>query len=308
MSGAGGRPPVLVAGGTGFLGAAFVRALDARGVPVAVLSRSPAKVRRRFPGRDVEARGGDVTDPSTLPAAVRGAEVVIQCVQFPGYPVEDARRGRTFVNVDAGGTRNLIAACAGEGVRTIVYLSGVGADPDAAESWFRAKAVAEAVVRESGLRHAIVRPSWVYGPEDRSLSRIAAILRRVPLVFPQPGDGSQRLNPVFVRDIAEVVARCATEDRIAAETIEIGGPVTYTMDQVVRMLMEAIGRRKPILHVPLGLTRPLAALAEVLPGQLLSRDALRFVTQGAVADLAGLRRLYPDLRLTPMPEALDVYA
>lgn len=301
------QPRVLVAGGTGFLGAAFVRALDDRGVRVSVLSRSPGKVRRRFAGRDVEARRGDVTDPSTLAPAVAGADVLIQCVQFPGYPVEDPRRGRTFLRVDAEGTRNLVSAAEATGVGKLVYLSGVGADASATESWFRAKGMAEAVVRDARPTGIIVRPSWVYGPEDRSLNRFAAILRWVPFAFPQLGDGSQRINPVFVGDLAELVVRSVLEETANGATIEIGGPVTYTMDMIVRLLMEAMDREKPIVHLPVEPARIGASLAELLPGRPFSRDAVRFVTQGAVADLSVLRRLFPTLDLTPMPRALARY-
>ncbi len=303
----GGMPSVVVVGGTGFLGAAFVRTLDDRGHRVAVLSRSAARVPERFPGRQVEPREGDVRRIETLGSAFRGARTVIQCAQFPGFPVEDPARGRTFMRVDAEGTANVVAAAREEGVTRVVYLSGAGADPDAAESWFRAKGIAETAVRSSGLAYAILRPSWVYGPEDRSLNRFADLIRRVPLLFPQLGDGTQSLNPVFVRDVAGAVAECVERDPLRSATLEIGGPLTYTMDAIVRLLMEALERPKPIVHVPLGLALVGAALLEPLPGQLLSRDAVRFVTQASVADNRELRRLFPDLSLTPMPEALPTY-
>lgn len=297
-----------MAGGTGFLGAAFVRELDDRGHRVSVLSRSPEKVAHRFPGRAVEARGGDVRRPDTLAEAYRDVDVVVHCVQFPGFPVEDPARGRTFLEVDGRGTVRSVRAAAEAGVRRFVYLSGVGADPASSRPWYRAKGMAEkAVLAAGGPAGVAVRPSWVYGPEDDSLNRFVTVLRRVPLVFPQIGGGTQRINPLFVEDLAPVVADAALRGAADGEAFEVGGPVTYTMDGIVRLLMEALDRRKPIVHVPRPLVSAGAAVLARLPGRLLSPDAVRFVTQEAVASHLRFRALFPDAPVTQMPEALALY-
>lgn len=297
---------MLVAGGTGFVGAAIVRALDDRGRAVRVLSRRPERVRDRFPRRAVEGRGGDVTRPETLDAAFAGVDTVVQCVQFQGFPVEDPARGRTFMEVDAAGTIAVAGAARAAGVRKLVYLSGVGADPRSTRSWYRAKGLAEAAVSECGLSWVIVRPSWIYGPEDASLNRFIRILRLVPGFFPQVGPGTQRLDPVFIDEVGRLVAR-ALEDDLDGVTLEIGGPETLTLDEVIRRAMRAVGREKPILHVPVGVAKAGAFLLELLPGQLLSRDAIDFLTQSAVADNGALFRHFPEFALRPLEEALDDY-
>ena len=166
---------------------------------------------------------------------------------------------------------------------------------------------AERSVREGPFRHTVVRPSWVYGPEDESLNLFARIVRWVPGAFPQLGDGTQRLNPVFVEDVARAVTRRVEAAGGDDAVFEIGGPVTYTMDGVVRVVMDALDRRKPIVHVPLVLARAGGAVAEMLPGRPFSRGAAEFLVQGAVADLSGFRELFPDLPLTSMPDALEGY-
>ena len=301
------RRSVLVAGGTGFLGSAIARELADRGHRVVVLSRRPGTVPGRFEGRDVEGRGGDVADPTTLDAALEGMDAVVQSVQFPGFPVEDPSRGRTFREVDARGTANVVEAAGRAGVERVLYLSGVGADPESPRPWFRAKAMAEAAVREGRPEGTILRPSWVYGPGDRSLNTFARIVRLLPGAFPQIGPGRQRLNPVWIGDVARAAADLIASPAAAGAAAEIGGPVTYTMDAIVGTLMDSMGRRKPIVHVPLWLIRPGAALAGLLPGQLFSPAALEFVTQGAIADVATLRSLLPGFELTCLPEALTRY-
>jgi len=300
-----GGGPVLVAGGTGFIGSAVLRSLAGRR-PLHVLTRDAARVRGRL-AAGVEVRQGDVTDPASLRAALAGIDTVVQCVQFAGFPVERPSAGRTFLNVDAEGTRAVVRAAVEAGARKIVYLSGVGADIDSPRVWYRAKGIAEAAVRESGLRYAIIRPSWTYGPGDRSLNRFVGLIRAVPLVFPQLGPGTQRINPVHIDDVAQLVRIAVEEDRADGVAIEIGGPDVLTMDAIIRATMRALDREKPIVHIPVALAKVAGALLEAVPGQLLSRGAIDFVTQSAVANLELLSNRVPELRPRGLEAALTEY-
>jgi len=299
---------VLVTGGTGFIGSAIVRLL-AQTRPVAVLTRKVADARTRFErsGLVVEVRQGDVTDPGSLDRHFMDVDTVVQCVQFTGFPVEAPSRGLTFMGVDAAGTRAVVDAARGQGVRKIVYVSGVGADPHARQAWFRAKGLAEDSIRSSGLAFAIVRPSWTYGPGDRSLNRFVRMLRVLPGIFPQLGPGDQRLNPVFIEDVAWLVAEAATGDILDGETVEIGGPRILTLDDIIRIAMRVTGREKPIVHAPLAAARLAGFLLEFVPGQILSRDAVAFVTQSAIAESGEIGRLFPGHRTRSLEEMLPRY-
>ena len=296
---------LLVAGGTGFLGRAFVRGLARRGSRVVALTRDPERAGAL--GLPADFVRGDVRRPRTLGPAMRGIDIAVLSVQFPGYPVEAPRRGRTFMEVDARGTAALVQAAAEAGVRKVVYLSGVGADPAGARTWYRAKGLAEAAVRASGLSHAIVRPSWVYGPEDRSLNRFATLLRRVPFVFPQIGGGAGRINPVHIDDLAHLVCEVALGTAGDGLALEAGGPDILTLDEVVRTAMRVLGRPKPILHLPVSLVKPGAALLEGLPGQWLSRGAVDFITQDGVADIRLARERFPSFRPRALAPGLEAY-
>lgn len=297
---------ILVAGGTGFLGSAIVRELVRQRVaPVAVLSRVPSKITRRFPDLTLEARGGDVTDPASLPAVLRGIETLINCVQFPTSPIEVPRKGWTFEQVDYQGTVNLTEAARHEGVKRIVYLSGVGAAPDAPKHWFRFKWRAEEAVRASGITHTILRPTWVYGPEDVALNRLLGFARFLPLI-PMFGDGKQLMQPVFVDDVAKAVILSLQTQAAANRTFEIGGPDAMTMDDVIQTALEVMGKRRFILHQPVLVGKALGRLASLLPSPPLSADAVDFITQSAVADNGPLLEAL-GLRLTPFREGLATY-
>src|SRR4051812_10611033 len=176
---------VLIAGAAGFIGRYTVEALRRRGGHTLIgLSRRP----RPSLNGAMEWRQGDVTDPASLERATRDVDCVIQSIQFPNHPMEDPRKGWTYLQVDGAGTCSMVEACVRNGVKRFIYVGGAGTRAGRTERWFRAKWIAEEAVRGSGMEWVILQPSWVYGPDDHSLNRMAAFTRLLPFV-PVIGDG-----------------------------------------------------------------------------------------------------------------------
>jgi uncharacterized protein YbjT (DUF2867 family) len=288
---------VAVAGGSGFIGGAIVRRLASiAGTSVRVLTRSPERARQRAAAAKAEFVRGDATDPSSLGPALQGADALVDAVQFDGYPIENPRRGLTFERVDYAGAVALLDAARSSGVRHFIYISGAAANEASNHPAFRAKGRAERAIRESGLDYTIFRPSLVYGVGDRVLSGFAQLMRVVP-VFPVPGTGSQKIQPVLVDDLAACVA-LALSSKGRNGTFEVGGPELMTFDEMVRLIMEITGRRRPIVHIPEGLMRLVGAMLEKLPTPLLTRDAVTFVTADNACDIGPLRAEF-GIELTP---------
>jgi NADH dehydrogenase len=294
---------VLVAGGSGFVGREITLALLDAGHRVTVMSRSAAK-RDPFAGRAIRV-SGDVTDPESLPSALQGQEVVVDAVQFPGSPIENPKKGRTFEAVDLGGTRNLVDAAKQSGVGYFVGISGAGAAPNARFHWQRFKWQEEEHIKASGVPFTIFRPTWAYGPNDVALNRFLGFARFLPFV-PVIGDGKNRINPVFVGDIARHVAAAVELPAAVGQRFEIGGPAVLTMNDIVRTALRISGRRRFLLHQPKALMKAAAAFARHLPGPPLTPDAIEFITMGVVADTAPLREAF-GLPLTPLEEGLATY-
>jgi uncharacterized protein YbjT (DUF2867 family) len=295
---------ILVAGGSGFIGSAIVRRLVTDGTEVAVMTAHPRRSETRIRGLGARPVEGDVRDPASLERATDGIDVVVQALTFPTFPVEKPRRGYTFQEFDARGTARLVRAAATAGARKFLYCSGVGAAPDAPKVWFRAKWAGEEAVRSAGIAHTIIRPSWVYGPEDRALNTFV-LFHRVAPVVPVIGTGRQRLQPVFVDDVAEAFARALLPEGPTG-TYEIGGPQVMTMDDVLRAMMEVLGRTKPLLHFPVFLPKLAGFFLQFLPKPPLSPSAVDFAVADAVADPAPLLRDF-ELGLTPLREGLATY-
>jgi NADH dehydrogenase len=273
---------VVVTGGTGFIGREVVqRLLQTPGDQVVVTSRDPAK-RDPFGGR-VEIAQAFAGDALSLAKAFTGADVVVHAIQFPNHPVEQPSRGRSYMEVDGKGTETAVAAARRAGVRRFVYFSGAGAGQGRTQPWFRAKDRAEAAIRESGLEHTILRPSWIYGPGDRSMSRFVAFCRYLPAV-PVIGDGKTRVDPVHVGDVARAAADAVRREDAKANVFEIGGPERLTMDEIIRTVQKVIGKRRPLLHHPVPLMKLLVLPMLLLPDPILSPGSIDFITQEVAID------------------------
>jgi NADH dehydrogenase len=296
---------ILVSGGTGMVGSAIVAELLRRGEPVAVLGRDKAKVQQAFAGT-VEAREADVTKPASLAAAFEGIDVVVNAVQIPTSPIEVPRKGWTFEEVDYRGTVSQVEAAKAAGVKRFLYVSGVGAAPDATKHWFRFKWQAEEHLRNSGLDWVIVRPTWVYGPRDVALNRLLNFTNFLPFL-PLFGDGNQPMQPVFSEDVGRVVASAATKPEAANNLFELGGPEVMSMNDVLKAGLEAKGRKRPILHQPIFVGKAIGTVMSLLPiTPPLTADAIDFISEPAVADTRSLQAvLAPEL--TTLREGLRTY-
>lgn len=295
---------VLVAGGTGFIGSAVAGRLVGAGHEVAVMTTDPSRSGERIRRMGATPVQGDVLDEGSLRRAVEGVEVVVQALTFPTFPVEKPKRRFTFMEFDGRGTARLARAAAAAGVRKYLYSSGVGAAPDGGQVWYRAKWVGEEAIRETGIPHAILRPTWVYGPEDRALNVFVAFHRFAPVV-PVIGDGSQRLQPVFVADVAEAFAT-AVDPGTPEGTFEVGGPDVLTMDEVLRTMMAVRGRTKPLVHFPVVLPKLAGLFLQHLPRPPLSPRAVDFAVADAVADSGSFLAAF-DLPLTALRDGLATY-
>jgi NADH dehydrogenase len=273
---------IVVSGGTGFIGREIVkRLLETGDDEIVVTSRNPERADPHDGRvRAVQAFAGDAT---SLGRAFAKADVVVQAVQFPNHPVEDPGRGRTYLEVDGKGTQVAARVAKAMGVRRFVYLSGAGAGQGRPQSWFRAKDMAESAIRESGLEHCLLRPSWIYGPRDRSMSRFIFFCRYLPVV-PQIGDGRTPVYPLYVKDVARAAAEAVRREDARDKAFELGGPERLTMDEIVRTVQSVLDRRRPILHHPVPLMKLLVLPMQLLPEPILSPGAIDFVTQAVEID------------------------
>jgi uncharacterized protein YbjT (DUF2867 family) len=289
---------ILVTGGTGFVGPTIVHRLRAEGRPVRCLVRDPAR------GKDLAAWGselarGDVTDPESVRRAVQGCEVVVHLVAIlQGKPEQ-------FERVMVQGLENVFEAAKGAGVRRFVLMSALGtrAETKDLSPYFGAKWQMELAVKDSGLEHVIFRPSFIFGKDGGALKTFRRVVRLSP-VIPVFGAGDQRVQPIWIENVAEYFA--AGIDSPAAEnrTFELGGPDIVTYEELYDRIKRTLGRRRPKLHVPFGVMRVNAAILEALPGPSpITRDQLKMLAVDNVVSNDDAQQTFR-VDLVPLDEQL----
>ena len=168
----------------------------------------------------------------------------------------------------AQGTRDLVAAAQDAGVRRFVLTSALGLDETTKDAvpYYAAKWEMERAVKESGLDHVIFRPSFVFGRDGGVLPTFVRLARFAP-VTPIVGPGTQKLQPIWIEDLAQYFAHAVAEPVATNRTFELGGPDAVTWNEFWERLKRVLGVRRPSIHVPFGLMRGQATLTERLPGR-----------------------------------------
>jgi uncharacterized protein YbjT (DUF2867 family) len=289
---------VLVTGGTGFIGPHVVHTLRAKETPVRALVRNPARA-TRLVAWGAEPVPGDVTDPASLAAACEGVEAVIHLVAIiRGGSVD-------FERVMSQGTKNVVAAAQEAGVRRFVLASALGLNERSKDAvpYFKAKWQMEEAVRASGLEHVILRPSFVFGRDGGVLPTFVRLARFAP-VTPIIGPGSQRLQPIWVEDLAEYYALALTERAATNRTFELGGPDAVSWNEFWERLKRVLGVSRPSVHVPFWAMRLQATVTERLPAAPVTRDQLTMLELGdnVVTDPSAVETF--QLPLVPLDEQL----
>jgi NADH dehydrogenase len=260
---------VTVFGGSGFLGRRIVARLADAGAVVRVAVRHPERaaslVKAGTTGQIVPTYA-DVWDERSVAPAVEGADAVINTV---GHYVEHGKS--TFEAIHGQGAMHVARASAMAGVRRLVHISGLGADPASDSPYVRARAAGERLVREAFPGATILRPSVVFGPEDAFINRLASLARLMP-VLPLFGRGEVKLQPVHVGDVAEAAAKALAMPMTRGRTYELGGPRVYPYKALLRLVIAATGRKRLLIPVPYVVWDFLAFLLSPLPRAHVSRD------------------------------------
>ncbi|WP_102128587.1 complex I NDUFA9 subunit family protein [Deinococcus planocerae] len=279
---------VLVTGATGFVGRAVVSELVSRGHTVVAGSRRGTAL----PG--TQGVTLDVTDPGAVLRVFGEAnpDAVIHLVGI----IQEAG-AQTFERVHFEGTRNVLAATP-RGAR-YVQMSALGAREDSGSRYSSTKGRAERLVRESGLAFTIFRPSLIFGPGDDFFGRVLRELVSTAPIVPQIGDGRFPFRPVSVEDVARAFAGALERPETVGQTYDLTGPEEFTFRQLLELELSALGKKKPIVPVPLALMDLAVPAMQVLPKPPITRDQYAMLKEGNTAPNEPARTVFdlPMLRL-----------
>jgi len=259
---------VAVLGGTGFVGRALCRQLDAGGRwRVRVVTREPS---RAAPLAGLPCVGVEVADvhvDASLRTAIAGADAVVNLVAILHGSAGAFRQAHVEL------PRRLARACAHEGRPRLAQVSALGVGPDAHSLYLRSKTEGERALREHRPDAVLLRPSVIFGREDRFLNTFERLQRFAPIVPLACSDAL--FQPVWVEDVASALVACLERSDTDGATFECAGPDVLTLRQLVELAGRRGGVRRPVVALPPPLATIQAWVMEHLPGEpLMTRDNL----------------------------------
>lgn len=262
---------ILILGGTGFVGTHVCEKLMKQSCHVTVATRRRDSARHLQLLPMLEVAEVDVHDSVALAALVAGHDAVINLVAI--LHGTEAAFERAHVQLP----EKLVQACLSNGVRRIVHVSALGASLGSASLYQRSKARGEAILQNSGLDVTLLRPSVIFGAEDKFLNTFAALQTVFPVI--PLAASSARFQPVWVEDVARAVVCCLQDSHTVGQIFEACGPDIFTLKALVQLAGRYAGvnggRGRFILALPNALARLQAGLMEMAPGNpVLSRDNL----------------------------------
>ncbi len=281
---------VLVLGGTGFVGSQVCQKLALLPSRITLPTRRTENAKHLQSLPTVDVLQADVHDEAALARLVAGHDAVVNLIAI----LHGAEAAFNRVHVEL--PQKLSRACQAAGVRRVVHVSALGAALDAPSMYQRSKARGEQVLQAAALDLTLLRPSVIFGAEDKFLNVFAKLQQIFP-VIPLAG-ADTRFQPVWVDDVAQAIVQCLQDPQTAGQIFDLCGPEVMTLRQLVQFSGKASGIRhgegRPVFGLPLALGRLQAALMALAPGEpLMSRDNLDSMAVDNITDghLAGLSAL-----------------
>ena len=280
---------VTVFGGTGFLGRRIVRHLRLRDFCVRVASRHPDSGHALLPPDDPQVRSikADVHDERSVADALADAYGAVNAVSL--Y-VEQGRE--TFHSVHVEFAQRVAAQAQRAGVERLIHVSGIGADPSSRSLYIRKRGEGELAVRKAFADAILVRPAVMFGPDDGFLTTILKLLDRLP-IYPMFGNGQMRLQPVYVEDVGQAIAKMLQRAEMRPIMFECGGPRVYSYEEVLRTVASAAGIKLILIPFPFAAWHALAWMSETFPSPTITRNQVELmqIDSTSSADMPGLGEL-----------------
>jgi NADH dehydrogenase len=273
------RALVTIYGGSGFIGRHVVRAIAKTGARMRVAVRRPELAGHLQPlggVGQINAVQANVRFPDSLLAAAEGADAVVNLV---GILFPTGRQ--TFKAVQDEGARHVAEAARAAGVKALVHISAIGANPNSPSAYARTKALGEIAMTEVFPGGIILRPSIVFGPEDDFFNRFAKLARIAP-ALPLIGGGKTRFQPVFVGDVAKAVIAGLSGKAHAGAPYELGGPEVLTLKEVMQRVLAYTMRKRLLVPEPFWLAKLQAFFLQFLPTPPLTIDQVRLLQTDTV--------------------------
>lgn len=249
---------ILITGGTGFIGNVLIRHLSNAGYPIKLLLR-PSKDTPNLPkGLPVDVSVTSLDDENGMRAVLKGIDIVFHLASAENYG-----RKAQLAQIDVAGTRALVNAAINSDIKRFFFLSHLGADTRSAYPLLKAKALAENIIKKSGLPYTIFRSAIAFGEHDHFTNGLGFLLKISPFFVMLPDNGSTILQPIWVEDLVTVLTLSIDLPFTRYQTYSVGGPEFLSFRHICNLLMEKIKVNRQMIDVPPVLLYTITELLEI---------------------------------------------
>ena len=294
------RRVATVFGGSGFIGRYVVKRLAQQGYIVRVAVRDPEAALFLKPMGSVGQivpLSASVLNEAAVHRAIEGADVVVNLVGL----LTDSR-AESFQAVHTEGSERIARISAAAGVMRLIQMSAIGADPNSPSRYASTKGKAEQAVLPAFPAATILRPSVVFGMEDRFFNLFAGLARLSPIM--PVISGGTKMQPVYVGDVADAAMAALASSATEGKTYELGGPRVWTFREILAFILKQTKRDRRLIDIPMGIARMQACVMQFVPGKPLTPDQLIMLSKDNVVSPGALG--LSDLGIVPRPVELVV--
>jgi len=258
---------VCVIGGSGFVGKHIVHLLAAQGRRVRVPTRNRERAKELIVLPTVDVVQAELQDDDALKRVITGMDAAINLV---GILHEECSGDFKRAHVDL--PLRIAKICADLGIKRMVHMSALKADPNGPSSYLRSKGEAEAALKQiaRGPALTVFRPSVIFGREDKFINLFANLLKYLPVLF--LASPQARFQPIFVEDVARAMVLSLDRLETFGKSYDLCGPKAYTLRELVEYAAQATGHARPIIGLSDTLSYLQAWAMEFLPVKLMTRD------------------------------------
>lgn len=269
---------VFVTGSTGFVGNHVLHELLEKGHQVKALVRPGSEHKLKRPD-DVEIIPGTVEEVADLIQGMQACDAAIHLVGIiRAFPSKDI----TFERLHTEATANVIEAAKEAKVPQLLHMSALGAREDGPTPYLTTKFAAEELVRQSGLKYTIFRPSLIFGRGGDAITMFGDMVKKY--VVPIIGDGQYRFQPVSVTTVAQGFEKALDPETAKEQTLDVGGPDNVTFDEIMDTLAQVMGKSIVKIHMPVFPLRLATSALQHAPGYPLTTDQITMLLEGSTCD------------------------